>query len=123
LVSQKAKMLYILPPPSAPNPPSPWESIVMCGAQNKLNRPTTENRTFKKFGLRPLGRSKTCGRYRMSKKVSFFSFFSQPFFLFSDVINKEKFNDFLGKKQLNFIILSNFKQNSFYFHTKKKQSI
>jgi hypothetical protein len=80
----------------------------MCGAQNKLNRPTTENRTFKKFGLRPLGRSKTCGKYRMSKKVSYFSFFSQqPFFVFG--CNKQrKVQRLFGKETIKFYYIIEF---------------
>lgn len=33
-------MLYILPPPRAPNPPSPWDSI-LCTAGNNSNNDRT----------------------------------------------------------------------------------
>lgn len=89
-------MLYILPPQSAPTPPSPWNSII-CGGNGvrnsnstnpsiiltttayfggvqRLGRSSSNNNNLAKETMRrPLGRSRTlCNRFR-SRNVSFFS--------------------------------------------------
>lgn len=93
-------MLYILPPPSAPTPPSPWNSII-CGGNGVRNSNSTNpsiiltttstsyfggvqrlggrncnnNNIVKETIRRPLGRSRTlCNRFK-SRNVSFFFFF------------------------------------------------
>lgn len=87
-------MLYILPPPSAPTPPSPWNSII-CGGNGLRNSNSTNpsiiltsstsyfggvqrlgrssnNNVVKETNRRPLGRSRTlCNRFK-SRNVSFF---------------------------------------------------
>lgn len=95
-------MLYILPPPSAPTPPSPWNSII-CGGNGVRNINSTNpsiiitttsnsyfggvqrldgrssnnnnNNIVKETIRRPLGRSRTlCNRFK-SRNVSFFYFY------------------------------------------------
>ncbi|KAJ3625850.1 hypothetical protein MTP99_016389 [Tenebrio molitor] len=47
-------MLYILPPPRTPNPPSPWESILYSGAASNGSTSWEGNRKPPRVRLRGL---------------------------------------------------------------------